>query len=657
MQLQDFHFLRPLWFLALLPAVALCVWLLLRQRQSQQWMRFIAPNLLPYLLDQVQVRQRRWPLLGLLALWTLAITALAGPVWEKIPQPVERNTQALVICWDLSPSMLAEDVKPSRLLRSRLKLIDLLKERQDGQVALIAYSGEAYTVTPLTDDRDTVINLLPALSPTTLPSVGSNPEMALTMALQLLKDGGITRGTILFLTDEIEPDALSTMADELAQVPHQLTIWGVGTEQGAPIPLPDGGFAKTRGGEMVVARLNEERLRQFAVEQRAYYVPMVTTNSDVDTLMQLLSPSSQSSKRTDRTFDQWFEHGQYLALLLLPFVALFFRRGWIFAMWLVVGLPLGHSPRAEALEWQDLWWTQDQQAQRDLNQGDPEAAHRFTTPERRGAALYKQDDFTAAAEEFSLGKDAVDAYNRGNALTHAGQFDEAIKAYDEALREHPDFTEAKDNRQIAQQLADLQKRQEQQDQQQQNQDQQNQGQNSDKQDQSGKKGEQQRGQQQQDGDNDQAQNSDQQNGESGDQSADSNTGSGAQQEQEMSDEEAKERAAKEQQNAAQQSEDEENPYAQAAREQADKQQKEAEQAVRAEPGEESEGESGEQRRAMVEGQPQPMTEEQQMLEQWLRKVPDDPSGLMRNKFKYQYMQRRQSLRDGTYSNNEAEERW
>src|SRR5690606_7644966 len=125
---------------------------------------------------------QRWPLLGLLGLWTLAIVALAGPVWQKIPQPVERNTEALVICWDLSPSMLAEDVKPSRPLRSRLKLIDLLQARTDGQIALIAYSAEAYTVTPLTDHRETLINLLPALSPTTLPSIGSNPEMALTAA-------------------------------------------------------------------------------------------------------------------------------------------------------------------------------------------------------------------------------------------------------------------------------------------------------------------------------------------------------------------------------------------------------------------------------------------------------------------------------------------
>lgn len=633
--LQDFHFLRPLWFIALVPALLLCLWLLFNQRQSVQWMRYVAPNLLPYLLDQVQVRRKRWPLLGLLALWTLAIIALAGPVWQKIPQPVERNTQALVICWDLSPSMLAEDIKPSRLLRSRLKLIDLLQAREDGQVALIAYSAEAYTVTPLTDDRETLINLLPALSPTTLPSVGSNPEMALNTALQLLKDGGIRRGNILFLTDEIDPSAFATMADELARTPHQLTLWGVGTEQGAPIPLPEGGFAKSHTGEIVVARLNEERMRQFAVEQRAYYVPMVTTNTDIETLLQLLSPTAQSSRRTDRTFDQWFEHGQYLALLLLPFVALLFRRGWLMSVWLLALVPLGYSPQAQALEWRDLWSTRDQQAQADLQQGDAEAAKRFTTPERRGTTLYNQGEFADAAQEFAQGDDAVDAYNRGNALTHAGEFDKAVQAYDEALRQRPNFAEAHDNRKIAEQLAELQKQQEQD--QQQNDQQQQGGEQQNDSGESGEDSQQSDGQQQQNGDSDQ----------------DPSANGQAQDQEEMSEEEARERAAKEQETADQQPGEEENPYSQAA-EQKEREQEATEQSA-VQRGEEQ-SEPGEPQQAVVEA-PEPMTEEQQMLEQWLRKVPDDPSGLMRNKFRYQYMQRRQSLRDGNLSNNEAEQRW
>ncbi|MBC6904804.1 VWA domain-containing protein [Saccharophagus sp. K07] len=621
----DFHFLRPLWFLALLPALLLCVTLLRHQRQSQQWMRYISPALLPFLLDQAHGRQRQWPLFALLALWSVAVIALAGPVWQKIPQPVERNTQALVICWDLSPSMLAEDVKPSRLARSRLKLIDLLQTRKEGQVALIAYSGEAYTVTPLTDDRQTIINLLPALSPTTLPTVGSNPEMALSMATQLLKDGGVPRGHILFLTDEIEPSAFQVIGENLRTIPHQVTFWGVGTRDGAPIPLPDGGFAKNRRGEMVVARLNEDQLQKFAADHQAYYIPMLTTNSDIETLEQLLSPSltDNATRRTDRVFDQWFEHGQYLALLLIPFVAWTFRRGWIFVFFLTVFLPLGYSPQASALSWDDLWLTKDQQAARDLKKGEAEAATRFTTPDRRGAALYEQGDYESAANEFGANSDATNAYNRGNALTQAGQFEEALKAYDQALQQQPDFPEAKQNREIARQLAEMQKQQKQ----------------------NGSNGENQDGQE----DGEKGEQSDSQGGNPGQQSEDSQPGN--QSEGEMSDEEAQKAAQRQEseESAAQ----EENPYAQA--EQKQKQNSSGNDELR------SVTETEEQ--ANEEGDPlladtmhKPMTEEEQMLEQWLRKVPDDPSGLLRNKFKYQYMQRRQSLRGG-FTDNEAEQRW
>lgn len=636
--LQEFHFLRPLWFLALIPVVLLCIGLWLQQKRGQQWLRFIAPNLLPYLLDRAQIQQRKWPLLGLFFLWLLATLALAGPVWQKIPQPVERNTQALVICWDLSPSMLAEDVKPSRLTRARLKLIDLLQTRREGQVALIAYSGEAYTVTPLTDDRQTLINLLPALSPTTLPSVGSNPEMALTQALQLLKDGGIRRGDILFLTDEIDPDAMDFMASELKPTPHQLTLWGVGTEQGAPIPLPEGGFAKNRQGEMVVARLNEGALQNFAKRQGYFYLPMLPTGSDIETLTQLLSPQVQDTRRTDRVFDQWFEHGQYLCLLLLPGLLWLFRRGLVFCWFALALLPLGYSHEARALSWDDLWLNKDQQAERDLAAGDESAATRFSTPLKRGAALYQQGDFESAAKEFAESQDAVAAYNQGTALTRAGRYQEAIKAFDESLELRPDFPEAEQNRAIAEQLAKLQQ-ENQQDQQSPDQQKDDQQKDSQQQDSDQQKGDQK----QQDA------NEEKSTGQDGN-SSESQDGKP----QEMSEEEAQKRMAEQQNKEQQEKEQQEQQGAQNQKEENPYSQIEGRPQV-SENAAESDEEPTDEIAAMEQ---QPMTEEQQMLEQWLRKVPDDPSGLMRNKFKYQYLQRRQSLRDqGSYPNNQAEQRW
>lgn len=642
---DQFHFLRPLWLLAILPALGLLIGLWRSQFLSQQWQKFVSPALLPYLLDSAQTSQKRWPFIVLFLAWALATLALAGPVWQKIPVPVQQNTSALVICWDLSPSMLAEDIKPSRLVKSRLKIIDLLKAKQDGQVGLIAYSGEAYVVTPLTDDFQTIINLLPALSPTTLPSVGSNPEMAVETAQKLLQEAGILQGHILLINDELTSDAMENIEGLIDQSPHQLTIWGVGTQEGAPIPLPQGGFAKGSGGDIVVAKLNEAQLQEFSRASGAYYIPMINHDSDVDTLMSLTSPVGDQTQQSERKIEQWFEPAQFWALLLLPIGLLLFRRGIIFA--LLLSLPILHTPPSYALSWQDLWKTQDQQAQEALERGDKDAAMQFTNPNKRGAELFKQGNFPTAAEEFAKGETAVEQYNRGVAQTFSGDLESAIKSFESALEQKPDFSEAQKNLAIAQQLKELQ---DQQKQEQQNQDQnsnENEEQNSSAQ-QNSSAGQQQ-DQNNQDGQNSSSQNSQQDPSENAQQNQDAEQTSQEQQGEQNSSSNLAE------QNSSANSED--NPFATGSSSSADS-------SASAQKFTQHSSESGETQpedSAVAMQRPaeqKPMTEEQQMLEQWLRKVPDDPSGLMRNKFRYQYLQRKEKMSDQFIPGQQSpEKRW
>lgn len=646
--IQHFHFLRPWWFLALIPALLCAVALWFNQKQDQQLNRIFNPEFLPFLLDKAQIEHKKWPIFGIFALWLATVVALAGPAWKKVPQPVERNTQALVIAWDMSPSMLAEDLKPSRLARSRLKLIDLLNTRTDGQVALIAYSGEAHIVTPLTDDYRTIINLLPALNPSTLPSAGSNPEMALAQAIELLDNAGANKGDILFLTDAIAPSAFDSMASSLRKTDHTLTIWGVGSTEGAPIPLPNGGFAKSNSGEIVIAKLNENELQQFASRQDGNYVPLQTRDSDIATLSQLLEPRQKQTERSERTFDQWLEHGQFLPLLLLPFIALFFRRGLIFSVLLMVGVGSLAPRQAQALEWERLWLNQDQRAQKRLEQGEAEAARQFTSPERRGAALYRNEAFLDAAEEFSRGESAEDAYNRGNALAHAGRFEQAIEAYDEALRQNPDLKKAEDNRSIAQQLADLAQQQEEQKESDQSQENQQGDQEGDKE---GDQGEQSEGQNQPGEGGEQDENRNQESSTDDAEKESQNSGEqSAQDSEEMSDEQA--------QKKADEADTEQNPYSNAEQEQEESEEQQNQGAARAAQEDASQAPEDEQQAQAAVEMGEPQTEEEQMLEQWLRKVPDDPSGLMRNKFKYQHMQRQRQLSPPSpYSDNQAAQRW
>ena len=146
--LSQFHFLRPEWLWLLLPLVLLLGVLWRRSRAGSGWSQVISADLLPHLMEQRLTRRQKLPLAALALGWLAATLALAGPSWEKLPQPVQKKQDALVILLDLSLSVLARDIQPSRLERSRLKLLDLLAQRSEGVTALVAWAGDAHVVSP-----------------------------------------------------------------------------------------------------------------------------------------------------------------------------------------------------------------------------------------------------------------------------------------------------------------------------------------------------------------------------------------------------------------------------------------------------------------------------------------------------------------------------
>ena len=209
--IEQFHFLRPVWLLALAPLAVLLWYLVKGRRMSRSWQAVVDPALLPHLLTgQVQSR-RLWPLLMMGLGGMLAIIALAGPVWEKLPQPVFKQQSALVIALDLSRSMDANDIKPSRLARARHKITDILAQRREGQTALIAYAAEAFAVTPLTDDDATIKAMLPGLTTDIMPTQGSSADRALEQAYTLFEHVGIRHGSLLLMSDGFSKTEIQSM--------------------------------------------------------------------------------------------------------------------------------------------------------------------------------------------------------------------------------------------------------------------------------------------------------------------------------------------------------------------------------------------------------------------------------------------------------------
>ncbi len=609
---QSLHLLRPWWLLALLPAF----WLAWRswraQNRSSDWSKVVDAKLLPHLLEGEQSGRRRfWPLLMLCG-WVIATLAISGPAWQKLPQPLYMQESALVILLDLSRSMDANDITPSRLTHARLKVLDILAQRHEGQTGLVVYTDEAYVVSPLTDDNRTIANLVPALSSEVMPSQGSRLSVAIERANKLLDDAGFQNAQLLVVSDGVDDQRAFELAQQLASKNRTLSTLAIGSQQGSPIPLSSGGFLKDSDGAIVVSKADHASLQRLAALGGGRYTPLRHDGSDLTTLfpeeLQPLDHGVESERQQSQ--QQWRDEGVWLLLPLLILAAFAFRRGWLFSV--VFCVLLVQPQTSYALEWDHLWQSRDQQAASAMQQQQfQQAAKQFEDPLWRASALYRAGDYQQAAELFSQYNTADSHYNRGNALAKAGQLPEAIAAYQAALEIDPEHQDSQFN------LALLQSLMEQQDQQS----------NSDQQ---GDEGEQQAGESQQQGEDGEAQ--PQPGEQSGEQSEQQSSSQPSDSEESQDAPESESSAATEQDESTEEGDN----TAQTAQQTEDQtgDESDTEQAQQAEPQESAPSESD----AAAE-------EQAQYLQQWLRRIPDDPGGLLRRKFEQQHQQQQPQQRE------------
>ena len=555
------HFIRPMW-LALAPMAVILplLWRHLR-RPSGDWSKVCDTHLLRWLsVGNAAAKPSRFGpwLAGLV--WLVAAIALAGPSWQKLPDSSFTSRDARVLVLDLSLSMLAEDLKPNRLAQAHFRLSDMLEATSEGQTGLVAYAGDAFVVSPLTSDTNTIRNMLPALRPDVIPVFGSRPDRALELAAELLTRSGMARGEILLISDS-GSRAAANVAAGLANKGIFTSVLAVGTVQGAPIPSGEG-FVSDSSGNIVVARVERDALQAIASAGGGKYSEL-TAGSNANSPWAAVE-GSEFARKDDALGERWKDAGPWLVLILLPFVALAFRRGLLFVLPLLVLPGVLISTDANAGFWDDLWATRDQQAQAALAQERAaDAAVLAKNPEIAGEAFYRSGDFVNAGQSYSKvreGQNQADShYNFANSMAQLGEFDAAIAAYDEALALDPDMEDAAFNRDLVEQMKQQKEQQEQQEQQ----------------DSEGESDEEQEGDESQEGEEGEEESSEnQQEGEQGDEESD-------------------------------------------------------EQTEGEETGEPSESE-------MEQNWSE---EDAQAMEQWLRRIPDDPGGLLRRKFRNQHERR------------------
>ncbi|OWL47603.1 vWA domain-containing protein [Vibrio parahaemolyticus] len=436
--MAEFTFLNPYWLLGL---ITIPFVLLINQKFRAKKSALIAPHLAK-MLGQTTQSKPYFMIWGLA--WAIACVALAGPSWQSNTRPSFELSQNRMLVLDMSRSMYASDIKPNRLTQTRYKALDLLPKWKEGATGLIAYAGDAYSLSPLTTDASTLAGIIENLSPELMPFQGSNLPAAIELALSQFSQAGANQGDIVVLADDLNDSELARSLNLVKGKNIRVSVLAIGTANGAPIALPDGSLLKTTQGSTVVAKTHLKNLQTLANKTGGMFVPIQHNNRDVDSIAAYtnntgnnLAAKQNQEVKTDSRLNGGF---WLLPLLLLPTVFLF-RRGviWVFIAAL---LPITWTPDAQA----NPFLNADQKAANLYKQGEYEQAKNlFTDPSWQGAASYQTGDYEAAIKAFSNDQSQTGRYNLANSLAQNGQLEDAAEQYKKLLKENPDFEAAKKN--------------------------------------------------------------------------------------------------------------------------------------------------------------------------------------------------------------------
>lgn len=330
MSFSDLQWLRPMWLWGFIPLIAFILYWLTKRSAGSVWDSVVDPQLRPYVIEGEATRSDRSPLL-LFAAWALALVMLAGPVWEQQDVPVFQAQQAEVVLLDLSGSMLADDLAPSRLARARFKLSDLLAQSEGMQIGLIGFTERPYVISPLTEDTNTIQAFLPSLTPDIMPVQGSRLDLAIERAVQLLNQAGVQQGHILYIGDQQVIERDLTAATNAAEQGHRLSVLAVGTSAGKPLRNDAGQFVRDAGGAIVVPQLSMSSLQALANNGGGQAVRLTPDSSDLDRLAtvrdNLAIEAGDHEEATSKAY--WVEYSPWFVWLLMALALLLFRRGVI----------------------------------------------------------------------------------------------------------------------------------------------------------------------------------------------------------------------------------------------------------------------------------------------------------------------------------------
>ncbi len=484
MSLAGFNFQNTpwLWALALVPIIrALGLLKTKFDKKTNGADLFADKHLLPHLLKYSGAERfpNRKSFVLWAALWTFGILALAGPRWDFKDVPNFKPHKSVVMLLDLSDSMNAKDIRPSRLIRAREKIEDFLSENPDTNIGLIGFAGDAHLISPITEDKTAIRYLLNAVSTDIISVHGKRLRPALILAGKLLSEvAGQDRSILVFGDGNFEDTDLGHELNQLTQRGINVSIVGIGTPEGAPISNSAGRFM-AQDGRPIISKLNVKELESLANEGHGQYF----SQDDSVVVSRLFSVSKNlvGVSETNSVIRDWEPRFYIFLIPLLLLILPLFRKqsqenrvsfsklGFIF----VAVSALGLSSQSMAAESQTLetkafasvsniFKNQATLGKEALEKKDFVTAEtNFDDAYRKGVVEYRAGDFNKA-EEFFKKSDrpelAIAAkYNLGNSLAQEKKFEDAIKAYEEVLKADPQHENAQANLKLIQDLLKKQK--------------------------------------------------------------------------------------------------------------------------------------------------------------------------------------------------------
>ena len=409
--ISNFHFIRPWVLLFLLIPLLFRFYMFKNDENLSSWEKVCDKKLLNYLLIKNKKSKRRLSAFMMYLGLITAIISASGPSWEKIQTPALSNYNPVMIVLNLSTDMLEDDVKPTRLDRAKLEIKNILEQLKSSESGFIVYTDEPFLISPVSSDSIIITNLLDAVSNDIMPLNGDRPDRAIEMAKQKIKDAGYENGNIILFTADsgMYFDSTLSQAQKSAQEGISVNIVNMSADK-------------------------NEKLEQIA---NAGQGVIISANEGIKELVDKIYLPKDKFKKSKNKTSEWLDFGWYLVCVPMICCLAFFRKGVLIIIFLI---------SISSVSQADFLYSDNYLARKEFKAKNyKQAAKSFDNEKWKAAAYYKDGNYAQAIKLLADKNDIESRYNYANSLAKSGNLDEAIKTYEEVLKQEPEHKDAKYN--------------------------------------------------------------------------------------------------------------------------------------------------------------------------------------------------------------------